>query len=177
MSTTEDLLRGTLHEKVAGRTANPDVLVAGTMTRYRRRRRRSLLASIVAIVLAAAASAGSFATVQVADRPAPSYPLPTTGSPDGPYHTVPIHGEFRVWMTPDGACAAIGPQNMAFLWPKGYRVRLDPVQLLDDHGKVVAKGGKFITAAGGSPPSSTPNRCAAPRQQTFAIESRVWKGR
>jgi hypothetical protein len=40
-------------------------------------------------------------------------------------------------------------QLVLMMWPRDFRARLDPLELLDEHGRVVAKGGEFVTVVGG----------------------------
>jgi hypothetical protein len=57
-----------------------------------------------------------------------------------------FNGTFQAKLTPQGACAWLQPVDRltnvpayrgAYLWPAGYRVRSDPTELLNPHGRVV----------------------------------------
>ena len=40
-------------------------------------------------------------------------------------------------------------QLVVMMWPSTFRARFDPLELLDDEGHVVARGGEFVTVTGG----------------------------
>jgi hypothetical protein len=40
-------------------------------------------------------------------------------------------------------------QRTLMMWPRPFRARFDPLELLDDQGRVVARGGEFVTVGGG----------------------------
>ncbi len=66
-------------------------------------------------------------------------------------------------MTVDGACAWLGPQRHAVLWPARYRVRFDPVELIGPHGQIVAKEGQQLRFAGDAlPATERRSRCGNP---------------
>jgi hypothetical protein len=47
------------------------------------------------------------------------------------------------------------------IWPGEYRARLEPLQLLDERGAVVARGGDEISVVGGFLPASDPRTSGA----------------
>jgi hypothetical protein len=42
------------------------------------------------------------------------------------------------------------------MWPGNFRARFDPLEVIDDHGEVVARGGEAVTVAGGFLKSGDP---------------------
>ena len=42
-----------------------------------------------------------------------------------------------------------GGQLVLMMWPRGFRARFDPLELLDQRGEVVARGGETVTVGGG----------------------------
>jgi hypothetical protein len=42
------------------------------------------------------------------------------------------------------------------MWPGNFQARFDPLEILDHHGDVVARGGQFVTVAGGFLKSGDP---------------------
>ena len=75
--------------------------------------------------------------------------LPTGWRPGEASLTALTAGAFHAILTPRGACAWLGPQRRAFVWPVGYRVRFNPTELLDPHGKVIAREGQMLGTGGG----------------------------
>jgi hypothetical protein len=62
-----------------------------------------------------------------------------------------ITGPFRVAITNGVACAWLGGASVRpFRWPSGWRVRLNPTELLDSTGHVVARAGQVVRAGGGT---------------------------
>ncbi|MGH2873916.1 MAG: hypothetical protein ACRDL5_15825 [Solirubrobacteraceae bacterium] len=47
-------------------------------------------------------------------------------------------------------------QLVLMMWPRQFRARLDPLELLDEQGNVVATGGEFVTVVGGFLPAGDP---------------------
>jgi hypothetical protein len=61
-----------------------------------------------------------------------------------------VDGAVRTWLVdPNG-------QLVLIMWPRGFRARFDPLELLDEHGKVVARGGEVLTVGGGFLKSGDP---------------------
>jgi len=54
-------------------------------------------------------------------------------------------GTYCVWLTDRGRPEAV-------LWPPGYRARLDPLEILDQTGRVVAREGEMLAVGGGAVP-------------------------
>jgi hypothetical protein len=54
-----------------------------------------------------------------------------------------VDGAVRTWL------ADVRGQLVLIVWPRGFRARFDPLELLDDRGRVVAMGGELVTVAGG----------------------------
>jgi hypothetical protein len=88
-----------------------------------------------------------------ADRP--TFDLAPRG-PDFSHHTIGVlaqgggglvgaivDGAVQTWLT-----EATG-QLTLIAWPGNFRARFDPLEVLDEHGEVVARGGESVTLAGG----------------------------
>lgn len=56
-------------------------------------------------------------------------------------------GQWCVWLT-----ARSGTGRGPVVWPAGFRARRHPLELLDVHGNVVARGGELIKFGGGVAP-------------------------
>jgi hypothetical protein len=54
-----------------------------------------------------------------------------------------VNGCVRTWLTDTNG------QLTLVMWPGNFRARFDPLEVIDDHGEVVARGGEFVTVAGG----------------------------
>jgi hypothetical protein len=54
-----------------------------------------------------------------------------------------VDGSVHTWLT-DG-----NGQLTLVMWPGNFRARFDPLEVIDHHGDVVARGGHFVTVAGG----------------------------
>jgi hypothetical protein len=54
-----------------------------------------------------------------------------------------VDGAVRTWLTDANG------QLTLIMWPGNFRARFDPLEVLDHHGDVVARGGDCVTAAGG----------------------------
>jgi hypothetical protein len=141
--------------------------------KQRERRRRlfvvgALLAACLVVTVAVVATAGGFSTAGNATRSSASkpievasnarthaYQLPTDGWKPGDGRLLAaFFGRFHATLTPSGACAWMYTPNrgIVYLWPAGYRVRFDPTELLSPSGKVVAREGQEVNAAGGGYP-------------------------
>ena len=53
-----------------------------------------------------------------------------------------VAGAVRTWLEHDG-------DRVLLVWPGGFRARIAPLEVLDDDGRVVAKGGEHVTVGGG----------------------------
>ena len=101
-------------------------------------------------LVCALAACNDSSSDQTSDSPLQGLPLPTTSPiPDGGNLGALTTGTFHAARTPQGACAWIGEKRAAFVWPYGYRVSFDPVELLDPDGQVVAREGDIVTVGGG----------------------------
>jgi hypothetical protein len=58
---------------------------------------------------------------------------------------VAADGTYCVWLTDRG-------EPQAVLWPPGYRARLDPLEILDPDGQIVAREGDMLVVSGGTVP-------------------------
>jgi len=58
---------------------------------------------------------------------------------------VAADGTYCVWLTDRG-------EREAVLWPPGYRARLDPLEILDPDGQIVAREGDMLIVSGGTVP-------------------------
>lgn len=58
-----------------------------------------------------------------------------------------VDGRARTWL------AKADGQLTLMMWPRVFRARFDPLELLDEAGQVVAKGGEHVTVVGGFLPS------------------------
>jgi hypothetical protein len=65
-----------------------------------------------------------------------------------------FRGPFHASMRGGVACAWIGSEGLPDLWPAGYRVRFHPTELIDPHGRVVARQGQVVSSAGGIDPGT-----------------------
>jgi len=54
-----------------------------------------------------------------------------------------IDGAICTWL------AQTDGQLVHMIWPRDFRARFDPLELLDEQGNVIAKGGEFVTVVGG----------------------------
>ena len=54
-----------------------------------------------------------------------------------------VDGSVRTWLTDTNG------QLTLVMWPGNFRARFDPLEVIDDHGEVVARGGEVATVAGG----------------------------
>ena len=61
-----------------------------------------------------------------------------------------VNGSVQTWLT-DG-----NGQLTLVMWPGNFRARFDPLEIIDDHGDVVARGGHVVTVAGGMLRSDDP---------------------
>jgi len=113
---------------------------------------------------------------------AKTYPLPSDGwTPGHPSLTALMIGRLHVAVTSSGACAWVN--GYAVVFPAGYRVRLNPTEVLGPTGKVIAAQGDPITSGGGSAPSNTtppiPPSCLTTGNYPFLMQTPPtrWVGR
>lgn len=55
------------------------------------------------------------------------------------------------------------------LWPPGYRARLDPLEILDPDGQIVAREGDLLVVGGGIVPVD-PAPCTLGQSAAFYIQ-------
>ena len=118
--------------------------------------------------------AGAEATTNV--RPTYELTPPGVATTDGP-HWLALYegtlvgslvgGRVRTWLKPDRG------RRMLVAWPGTYRARLDPLELLDDNGRVVAKGGEFVSVGGGTPGEPDPDTRVGWRWKRLFIASKI----
>jgi hypothetical protein len=62
-------------------------------------------------------------------------------------------GGYLVGAVVDGAARTFLAESdghlVLLMWPDGYSARFSPLEVLDEEGQVVAKGGEFLTLGGG----------------------------
>jgi hypothetical protein len=54
-----------------------------------------------------------------------------------------VDGTVRTWL------AQSDGRLVLMMWPDGFAARFDPLEILDGHGQVVARGGEFVGVGGG----------------------------
>jgi hypothetical protein len=72
-------------------------------------------------------------------------------------------GAYCVWLTARG-------EPEALLWPPGYRARLDPLEILDQDGEVVAREGDMLVVGGGAIPVDPALPCSMGQSAAFHIQ-------
>jgi hypothetical protein len=80
-------------------------------------------------------------------------------SPDAPHRLAGNGGELVGALVDDGVCTWLAQQNgqlVLMMWPREFRARFDPLELLDDQGQLLATGGEFVTVVGGYLPHGDP---------------------
>jgi predicted small secreted protein len=109
---------------------------------------------ILAVLLSAAAlstACNSVPTAQGTQSQAVrmTIDLPSSGWAVGIGEQAILSGPFHASITGNKACAWIGSVEMPTLWPPGYKVRTNPLQLIGPNGEVVANEGDTIESGGG----------------------------
>jgi hypothetical protein len=140
------------------------------------------------VVIASVASFAGCSSASTAPNSQVEHRLPTDGwKPGDSAFMAAFFGRFHATLTPSGACAWMYTPNrgIVYLWPAGYRVRFDPIELLNPSGKVVAHQGQEVNAGGGayskeaeaslSPSPAIPDYCGT-ASRVFLIESPVAAG-
>jgi len=98
------------------------------------------------------------------------YPLPSDGWKPGDISlTALTGGPFHAARRDGQVCAWLGDAFRPMLWPAGYQVRLDPVELIAPDGTVVAREGEKVDAGGGGDVAKAGTPCARPGEWTFSI--------
>jgi hypothetical protein len=72
-------------------------------------------------------------------------------------------GTYCVWLIDRG-------ETRAVVWPPGYRARLDPVEILNPGGEVVARGGDMLVVGGGGVPVDPSRPCSLGQPSAFFIQ-------
>ncbi len=187
MSRLEDLIHETL---VAQETEAPPgaTLLDDVQARRRQRRRASTLVTAGLAGAAAAAVLAILTQVPLGNSHPPAHPstvaqastpqvrifaLPSDGwKPGDPALDALATGPFHAARLPDGqVCAWLGTRFRPTLWPRGYHVRLHPVQLLGPRGQVIAHAGDVLSTGGGGRPAPAGTPCAAAGQWTWSVMS------
>ena len=76
---------------------------------------------------------------------------------------VTADGTYCVWLTDRGELEAV-------LWPPGYWARLDPLEILDPDGQIVAREGDMLIVSGGTVPVD-PAPCNLGQSAAFYIQA------
>jgi hypothetical protein len=58
-----------------------------------------------------------------------------------------VEGQVQIWLARDDG------ELVATMWPGEYRARLNPLVVVDEQGRVVARGGVHLHVSGGFLPS------------------------
>ena len=72
--------------------------------------------------------------------------------PDTIHPLAQAGGELVGALVEDAVCTWLVQEQgqlVLMMWPRAFRARFDPLELLDDRGQVVARGGEFVTVGGG----------------------------
>ena len=136
-----------------------------------------LVGGVVALALAATACGGGSGTVTQIPSVRGPFALPTSGwRPGDPALTAEVIGVLNGSSAVDGGCVWLGPPNgprQPIIWPAGFTARLEPtVEVYDQDGKVVARGGETIDVGGGLVPAKG-LRCMFGHDEAFSVMSAV----
>jgi hypothetical protein len=183
MSRLEDLV----HEALSTHAAEaPDgaTLLSNVHSRATHRRRRrigwtaiGLIATagvavvvMLVVILPAGHSDPAPGRVAIVSSPAASYPLPSDGwKPGDPGFDALTFGPLHASRRGDQVCAWLGATYRPMLWPEGYSVRLNPVELIGPNGAVIAREGQTLAVGGGGNPAKAGTPCARTGQETFYV--------
>ena len=72
--------------------------------------------------------------------------------PNSPTRLARCHGEMVGAIIDDAVCTWLAQKDgqlVLLMWPRAFRARFDPLELLDEQGNVIAKGGEHVTVVGG----------------------------
>jgi hypothetical protein len=147
--------------------------------RSRERRRRGEVAGgvVVAAVLVGAAALGvphlrgESETTPASTLSQQEYKLPTDGWTEGQGGMdALLQGPFHAVVRDGQACAWLGDREVQTLWPKGYRLRTNPLELVDPRGRVVAKEGDHLTSGGGIVPGDIVAQCRMAGQEVVHLQ-------
>jgi hypothetical protein len=97
----------------------------------------------------------------------------------GERETIVMVGTFQAVLTPQGACAWLGPgPDYPTLWPQGYAVRFHPTQLIGPKRRIVGRAGQklgfyatLVSVRKGSSGLTGPARCGVVANKVAVLES------
>jgi hypothetical protein len=92
----------------------------------------------------------------------PSFTALARGTLDGGM----VRGTFCVWLAARG-------DHSPIVWPAGYHIRLQPLELLNSQGVVVARGGEQVSFGGGEEPVNPRPACMLNQRHAFYVMSSV----
>jgi hypothetical protein len=99
-------------------------------------------------------------------------PLGPEVQDDAPHRLAASGGEL-VGCVVDGAICTwltqVDGQLVLMMWPRAFRARFDPLELLDGDGRVVARGGDLVAVVGGYLPEGDPR--TAGYERVFAAST------
>jgi hypothetical protein len=83
-----------------------------------------------------------------------------------------VDGSVRTWLTDTKG------QLTLVMWPGNFRARFDPLEVVDDEGEVIARGGEVVTVAGGFLKSDDPRSLGHERAfSAWQVSRRVAQAR
>ncbi len=62
---------------------------------------------------------------------------------------------------------------MPVVWPAGFHARLDPLELLNAEGEVVARAGDWISVAGAEMPAGPESPCMLGQDCAFHVQDEM----
>jgi len=71
-------------------------------------------------------------------------------------------GQYCVWLVDRG-------MTLAVIWPRGYRARLNPLEIVNPAGTVIAREGDTLTVVGGLIDVDPSRPCSLGQSSAFAI--------
>lgn len=182
MSRLEDLVRETLVEREADAPTGSRLLADVHRRRAARRRRvrwttgglsaAAAVALVASLVVVLPGHDSNQSVLRQSPPPTGTqiYPLPSDGwKPGDPALLALTGGAFHAARRNGQVCAWLGDAFRPMLWPAGYQVRLDPVELIAPDGAVVALEGEKVSAGGGGDVAKAGAPCARPGEWTFSI--------
>jgi hypothetical protein len=101
-------------------------------------------------------------------------PLPTGPALGGMRQRAALLGTLEGGETgPDRWCVWMrspGGHRVPVVWPPGFRARLDPLEVLDPGGQVVARAGQRFVLGGGFRPADPGDPCSLGQDQAFYVQ-------
>jgi hypothetical protein len=76
-------------------------------------------------------------------------------------------GEYCVWVTRESG------EAIPVVWPAGFRARLDPLELLNAEGAVVARAGDKLSVGGGAGPVEPGDPCSLGEDGAFYVMDEI----